>query len=110
LIRKALRETDLPARLGGEEFGVILPETQAEGAFWVAERIRAAIARHLVEYKDEAGNAIPLGCTVSIGVAGAGYDHQGTAESLYKAADTRLYIAKNTGRNQVSVDEIVQLH
>ena len=62
------------------------------------------IARH--EFKIE--KEIPsIGCTVSIGLASSAMLEGGDATELYKMADARLYIAKNTGRNQVSADEIV---
>jgi diguanylate cyclase (GGDEF)-like protein len=51
-----------------------------------------------------------MNLTVSIGVAGANSSSDLTSAQLYKNADTRLYIAKHTGRNQVSADEIVHLH
>lgn len=107
IIRDCLRETDIAARLGGEEFGCLLLDTPAEGAYWVAERIRSSIAKHTFMVAN--GNH-PVGCTVSIGIAGARFDEDMDAQSLYKAADTRLYIAKHTGRNQVSMDELVNLH
>jgi diguanylate cyclase (GGDEF)-like protein len=106
VIQTCLRETDLLARLGGEEFGVLLPDTPADGAFWVAERIRTAIAKHDFARDPKS----PIGCTVSIGVADAIQDEAEDATRIYKIADTRLYIAKNMGRNQVSMDEIVALH
>jgi diguanylate cyclase (GGDEF)-like protein/PAS domain S-box-containing protein len=107
LMKSCLRETDLAARLGGEEFGILLPDTPAEGAYWVAERIRSQMAKHSFAAGEK---QVPLGCTVSIGVAGARFDQNMDANALYKIADTRLYIAKNTGRNQVSIDELVHLH
>ncbi len=107
IITSCLRETDLAARLGGEEFGVFLPDTPMEGAFWVAERIRTTVGKHIF---NPGSDKLPLGCTVSVGVASAGFIEQYSATELYKLADTRLYIAKNTGRNQVSVDEIVSIH
>jgi diguanylate cyclase (GGDEF)-like protein len=53
---------------------------------------------------------MPINCTVSIGISSNDANPEITAAELYKNADTRLYIAKNTGRNQVSMDEIIQLH
>lgn len=107
IIRSCLRETDLGARMGGEEFGVVLPDTPAAGSYWVAERIRANVAKTNFDF----GEGLNLlGCTVSIGLASAQFDENVDAHSLYKAADTRLYIAKHTGRNQVSMDELVEIH
>lgn len=107
IISSCLRETDTGARVGGEEFAVILPETPASGAFWVAERIRSSVAQETFALGDE--NHL-FGCTVSIGIASAHFDQHLDANTLYKIADQRLYIAKHTGRNQVSMDELVEVH
>jgi diguanylate cyclase (GGDEF)-like protein/PAS domain S-box-containing protein len=107
VIQTCLRETDVAARIGGEEFGILLPDTSDEGAYWVADRIRNEVAKFTFEIGKE---KMPLGCTVSIGVAGVRYGERMNATSLYKLADTRLYIAKHTGRNQVSMDEVLSLH
>jgi diguanylate cyclase (GGDEF)-like protein/PAS domain S-box-containing protein len=107
IIKNSLRETDLPSRIGGEEFAVMLPDTPSEGAYWVAERIRMAILKHAFTLGHDKP---PVNCTISIGVASASMGEEVDASGLYKLADTRLYIAKNTGRNQVSVDEILHTH
>src|SRR5690606_16150333 len=72
IIEDCLRETDVGARMGGEEFGVVLPETPASGAFWVAERIRSQVAKETFALGEE--NHL-FGCTVSIGIASARFDH-----------------------------------
>lgn len=105
IISSCLRETDLGARIGGEEFAIVLPETPASGAYWVAERIRSSVAKETFALGEE--NHL-FGCTVSIGIASAHFDQNMDANSLYKIADQRLYIAKHTGRNQVSMDELVE--
>jgi diguanylate cyclase (GGDEF)-like protein/PAS domain S-box-containing protein len=102
-----IRDTDVLARIGGEEFGVFLPDTSEEGAYWVAERICKDVAKHSFFVKD---SIMPLRCTVSIGLACNENNKDLNSSELYKQADTRLYIAKNTGRNQVSKDEIINLH
>lgn len=107
IMQSCLRETDLCARLGGEEFAILLPDTSASGAYWVAERIREEVARYNFTVGE---NQVPIACTVSAGIAGLPLEEQISATELYKLADTRLYIAKHTGRNQVSVDEILSLH
>lgn len=99
VIAEALREVDIPARLGGEEFGIFLPETGTQGALHVAERVRSAIAKHT--FMADAKQNRPIGCTVSIGISTVRFDDETDATKIYKAADTRLYIAKNSGRNQV---------
>jgi len=105
IIASCLRETDTGARVGGEEFGIILPETPQSGAFWVAERIRSSVAKETFDLGEE--NHL-FGCTVSIGIASAHFDQNINAETLYKMADQRLFIAKQTGRNQVSMDELAE--
>jgi len=105
LIYSCLREIDLAARLSGEEFGVILPETNSEGAGLVAERIRDTIARHTFF---AGSHNKPVGCTVSIGVANTKFGQSTDATSLYKLADMRLYIAKHSGESQISADELAR--
>jgi diguanylate cyclase (GGDEF)-like protein len=96
-LRGALRPGDLLGRLGGEEFAVLLPRTSRDGAGRLAERLRAAIAGLSI---DHAGR--PIRMTVSIGVAG---DRQAELADLLRDADAALYVAKNTGRNRVSVGQ-----
>jgi two-component system, cell cycle response regulator len=92
ILQEVTRGIDLAARIGGEEFAVILPETTLEGGLEVAERLRDAIARA----------QMPLvgSITTSVGVAqfSAG---SGQASGLLAAADAALYEAKRTGRNRV---------
>ncbi len=107
IIMSCLRETDTGARIGGEEFAVILPQTPAAGAYWVGERIRTSVAKET--FMMDNNNPL-IGCTVSIGIASARFDENLDAETIYKTADKRLFIAKHTGRNQVSMDEIVEVH
>jgi diguanylate cyclase (GGDEF)-like protein/PAS domain S-box-containing protein len=107
VIHSCLRESDIAARVGGEEFGVFLPDTNESGAYWVADRICRAMRDHSFIVDT---HPAPIKCTVSIGIATTENQHNIETSELYKQADTRLYIAKNTGRNQVSADEIMQLH
>ncbi len=90
-----LRSTDLMARLGGEEFAVLLSETEVEAGFVLAERLRQLVAEQAVQ--TERG---PLAVTVSIGVAGLQAD-DASFEAVLKRADDALYKAKAVGRNQV---------
>ncbi|HVB17609.1 MAG TPA: PleD family two-component system response regulator [Stellaceae bacterium] len=96
---RQVRSVDLVGRLGGEEFIVVMPETNLAGAMIVAERFRAAVAGELFVLQ---GESEKLSVTVSIGVAVASEDAE-TLENLLKRADDALYIAKNAGRNQVAV-------
>ncbi len=96
ICRDALREIDIPARLGGEEFAILLPETAGEKAFEVAERLRQIIAEAAVPLEQ----GLPLHFTVSIGVATFKGDHL-NIDMLLSLADQALYQAKNSGRNKV---------
>lgn len=93
LQHQLLREGDLAGRLGGEEFGVLLPQTTAEEGLAIAERVRAAVADSAIDV----GSAVPVRLTVSIGVT---LLHQDSAQVL-ALADKALYQAKHQGRNQV---------
>ncbi|GAB3745998.1 GGDEF domain-containing protein [Lysobacter olei] len=90
LLRNTLRPGDLPVRYGGEEFAVLLPDTDAREAAAVAERIVQA-------FRDETWPGRPV--TVSIGWAAAGRDE--AAETLVGRADAALYAAKAAGRDRV---------
>lgn len=107
ILRKCLRETDTGSRTDGGQFAAILPNTPSSGAYWVAERIRSSVAKETFNLGDE--NHL-FGCTVSIGVSTAHADDAIDAASLFETAAQRLYIAKHTGRNQVSIDELIELH
>lgn len=102
LIKSCLRSTDLFARMSGQEFGIILPDTKLEGAYWVAERIRSSINN----YKFEGYNQTSIRCTLSIGIASTSTNDKLSLSKLIKLAETRLYIAKTTGKNCISIDEV----
>jgi diguanylate cyclase (GGDEF)-like protein/PAS domain S-box-containing protein len=92
-----LREVDVVGRLGGEEFGIILPETDAEQALQVADRVRQAVA--------VASVALPkggsVGITTSIGVATYS-EADPDVDAVLNRADRALYQAKRSGRDRVS--------
>jgi diguanylate cyclase (GGDEF)-like protein len=95
-LQAQLRFTDVPARYGGDEFVVMLPDTPARGALEVAERIRRAIEE--APFSADTGR-VP--CTVSIGVAT--YPEDGRSmDALLARADRALYLAKEGGRNRVA--------
>lgn len=100
LICAMVREVDVVARIGGEEYGVLLPDTSAEGAIKVACKIHQVILAHSFN----AGAHGNLSCSVSIGIATTNAAERTSPADIYKSADTQLYIAKNTGRNQVSFE------
>ncbi|MCB1479748.1 MAG: PleD family two-component system response regulator [Rhodobiaceae bacterium] len=97
-VRKAVRGLDLACRMGGEEFVIVMPETDIGVAVRVGERIRATVAGDPFPIN---GGTRAIDVTVSIGAStlAAGSD---TAELLMKRADEALYNAKHTGRNRVS--------
>ncbi|WP_026205973.1 diguanylate cyclase [Paractinoplanes globisporus] len=99
-IRIGLREVDVAFRQGGEEFVVLLPETDAYGGVIVAERLGAAVRARPVSI--EARGAVPV--TVSIGVA-VFPEHGATAQEVLEAADDALYAAKNAGRDTYRLAE-----
>ena len=91
------RATDLAARFGGEEFAILLPNTDAALAVQIAEMLRGAIERLAMPHSQSSLGLV----TVSIGVAVAEHGREHDAESLVRAADDALYRAKNAGRNCV---------
>lgn len=98
LLHHHLRDTDLAARIGGEEFAVLLPYAGAEEAEFVAERIRHAVSQIRVSVADE-----EVALTVSVGIAGIGGSNSAPpqAGTLLTWADQALYQAKHRGRNRV---------
>ena len=96
-LRDGVRKTDVVARMGGEEFIVLLPETSMESARILAEKLRLWVQQTPVQVENQ--NAIPV--TASFGVASVPVGQTATLESLYAAADAALYAAKTQGRNRV---------
>lgn len=99
LIKNKIRDIDLAARHGGEEFVLMLPETERMGAYLVAERIRREIERHFVRREVDGK---PIRLTVSAGIAK--YPEDSTVgERLLARAEEALYQAKARGLNSVAV-------
>ncbi|MDX6591396.1 MAG: hypothetical protein QOJ13_592 [Gaiellales bacterium] len=99
-IEGLIREIDLAARYGGEEFGVLLPQTNLEGAKNLAERLREAVSLRVVMFGEDQIN----GVTASFGVA-SGPRTNADHLDLVARADAALYRAKRAGKNRVEVDE-----
>src|SRR4051812_26161087 len=97
VFRAELRHYDVPARFGGEEFAILLPETQPEQAFEIAERIRRQVAMRSFDVET---SSEPIKATVSIGVAAFPRDGSDANELIHQA-DLAVYRAKLQGRNRV---------
>jgi len=102
LTQVAQRSADLAARYGGDEFVLILPDTSADGALRIANRVQDLIERLAV---GNPGSSIDSAMTVSQGVATASPDSKGTWSSLLLEADRALYRAKQTGRARIAIAE-----
>jgi len=98
LFHQQLRKIDVVCRYGGEEFAILLTQTNAQHALGVAEKLRK-----LVESWQFPG--VPRTVTLSAGVA-AFPDHGTSRDDLIRAADTGLYAAKQAGRNQVCLTSL----
>jgi diguanylate cyclase (GGDEF)-like protein len=96
-LRSMLRTRDVAGRKGGEEFAVLLPDTEIAAALEIAERVRTAIAEISLPGTD-------VSVTASLGVAGFP-DHASTLDRLERLADAALYLAKRQGRNRVELAE-----
>jgi diguanylate cyclase (GGDEF)-like protein len=92
--RDQKRKSDIVARLGGEEFALLLPETPLEAAQIAAERLRDAISRNVLALPDS-----DIAVTASVGISSA--LEGGSLKTLLKHADLALYQAKRDGRNRV---------
>jgi diguanylate cyclase (GGDEF)-like protein len=103
VLRDFSRDIDAAARYGGEELAIVLPQTDAEGAEQLAERIREAVERLEVPRVDGDGSLRPQ---ASFGVASLP-ESAATREGLIAAADAALYPAKRAGRNRVERAEPV---
>ena len=95
-VRASVRGVDIACRYGGEEFAVILPETDYEGALLTAQRIRSTVEEAVVELEDKR-----LQVTISIGLACTDRSQAKGPEAFVDEADQALYQAKEAGRNRV---------
>lgn len=100
VVGSGLRECDLAARFGGEEFAVILPDTGRAGAVSVAERIRGAVAEAALRL--EGGRQVRVTASIGVSVFPGG---EAAPDRLLECADQALYTAKREGRNRVRLYE-----
>ena len=103
MLQKNIKGNDTVARFGGEEFAVILPETEYKDALSVAENMRKRISAQALS--DSAANVKLGSVQASIGVAL--YRYGDSPEEFINRADQCLYKAKNNGRNQVIGEEVL---
>jgi diguanylate cyclase (GGDEF)-like protein len=94
ILKKNLREQDVVSRWGGEEFLIMLPDTELDSAFFVAEKLRVAIKDAKMEFEEHS-----FGITMTFGVSE--FNRQNGLEKSIKKADDALYEGKQTGRDKV---------
>jgi two-component system cell cycle response regulator len=102
MLKKCVRESDLCCRYGGEEFTVIMTNTDTKGAEKVSERFRKMVAHRLFQY-----NSSKFHCTVSVGIAAFKPELKQSSTELMEAADYALYKAKAQGRNSVVTIDVL---
>jgi diguanylate cyclase (GGDEF)-like protein len=98
IIASSIREVDVCARYGGDEFVLLLPHTPVKNAVVVAERVRTGLARAKATWNGEARNI-----TLSVGIASSEDDSLVSPDDLVEAADRALYEAKHEGRDRAVV-------
>ncbi len=95
ILEEIKRQSDIACRYGGEEFVLLLPKTDQEGAYELAERIRKQVEKSYIVLEET-----KIGFTVSLGVAEAEYGRDSNIEEVIRRADDAMYIAKRDGRNR----------
>lgn len=100
ILSSSVRNTDIVARIGGEEFAILLTDTSSEDAMRVAEHIRQRVEQTRFEYLSDRKSSV----TISIGIAEATV--QTPIEDVLREADTHLYFAKQAGRNKIFASHI----
>jgi diguanylate cyclase (GGDEF)-like protein len=103
VLRESARDVDEPARYGGEEMAVVLPQTDLEGAYRFGERLRQRIEHLQMPRLDGKGT---VGVTASIGAASLRGDELSSKDALVAAADAALYRAKRLGKNRTARAEV----
>jgi diguanylate cyclase (GGDEF)-like protein len=99
ILRERVRATDIVARLSGDEFAVLMPQSDVEGALQLGEYLRSEV------FESFAGDPELAGSTISVGLTMFGVESDGGAEAVLAAADEAMYRAKAEGRNRVSMFE-----
>lgn len=102
LLQERLRVNDIITRFGGEEFAIILPHTNLDGAQKAGEGIRSYIDKASFSYKGE-----KIALTISVGVSQ--FRKQDDNSSVFERADSALYLAKNSGRNTVKTESDLEM-
>jgi diguanylate cyclase (GGDEF)-like protein len=100
ILTELTRTVDTVARIGGEEFAILLPDTNRLGTAVLAERIRKSIEREQFIVTDKI-----VQITASIGIASFGVDPAQSIDQMLAVADNRLYMAKENGRNRICVND-----
>ena len=100
ILTELTRTVDTVARIGGEEFAILLPDTNLLGTAVLAERIRKSIEREQFVVTDKI-----VQITVSIGIASLSADPAQSVDQMLAVADNRLYLAKEKGRNRICVND-----
>jgi diguanylate cyclase (GGDEF)-like protein len=97
ILRERVRTTDIVARLSGDEFAVLMPQTDTDGALRLGEDLRAEVAEDVAPGPDGESS------TISVGITMFGSEADVSAEAVLVAADQAMYRAKEEGRNQISL-------
>lgn len=97
LIVRETRDHDLKARIGGEEFGILIPDLNSTSVLLVAERIRKSVSEH----KFQLNTRLTIQVSVSIGIANG---NASGIDAMVLQADQSLYVAKRSGRNRIHID------
>jgi diguanylate cyclase (GGDEF)-like protein/PAS domain S-box-containing protein len=107
LIRSNMREIDIVAHIDESVFGMVMPETSAEGASAAAKRLVKTIASHKF-FASLSETNTPL-VNISIGISGSESDKAADANLLYKQADAQLFVARHKGENQICAGELAEM-
>jgi diguanylate cyclase (GGDEF)-like protein len=97
ILRKRVRTTDLVARLSGDEFAVLMPQTDTDGALQLGEDLRAEVAEGMPAESEQ------VVATISVGITMFGGERDNGAEAVLVAADQAMYRAKEEGRNRIAL-------